>query len=117
MTQRVVIPEVQLRSWRATGYPYKLIAAAIAEWATGQERGTVLPDDAEFGRDFDRVAGPKPFLRAKHLLVAQGVLEMDDGPFYVALPDREWIPASASRTTGRTLPDAALACDGGSNDR
>lgn len=30
MTQHVVIPDVQLRSWRATGYPYKLIAAAIA---------------------------------------------------------------------------------------
>jgi hypothetical protein len=84
MIQRVQISEVQLRSWRATGYPYKLIAAEIAEWAAGKERGTALPDDAEFGRGLDRVVGPRPFLRAKHLLERHGVLEVDDGPFYVA---------------------------------
>jgi hypothetical protein len=86
MTQRVQIPDAQLRSWRATGYPYKLIAAAIVEWAADKERGTVLPDDAEFGRGLDRVVGPRPFLRAKHLLERHGVLEINEGPFYVALP-------------------------------
>jgi hypothetical protein len=40
MTQRVEISDVQLRSWRVTGHPYKLIAALIAEWAKDQERGT-----------------------------------------------------------------------------
>jgi hypothetical protein len=84
MTQRVEIPDAQLRSWRATGYPYKLIAAEMAEWATGKERGSVLPADDEFGRDLDRVVGPRPFLRAKHLLERHGVLASDDGPFYVA---------------------------------
>ena len=69
MTQRVQISAVQLRSWRATGYPYKVLAAEMAQWAAGKERGTVLPDDAEFGRDLDRVVSPRPFLRAKHLLV------------------------------------------------
>jgi hypothetical protein len=37
MIQRVVISDVQLRSWRVTGHPYKLIAALIAEWAKDQE--------------------------------------------------------------------------------
>jgi hypothetical protein len=79
MIQRVQISEVQLRSWRATGYPYKLIAAEIAEWAAGKERGTALPDDAGFGRGLDRVVGPRPFLRAKHLLERHGVLERHGG--------------------------------------
>jgi hypothetical protein len=84
MTQRVEISDFQLPSWRATRYPYKLIAAEIAEWAAGKERGTVLPNDAEFGRALDRVVGPRPFLRAKHLLERHGVLEVNDGPFTVA---------------------------------
>jgi hypothetical protein len=84
MTQRVEISSVQLRSWRATGYPYKLIAAAMAEWAAGQERETVLPDNDEFARALDRVVGPRPFLRAKHLLERHGVLWSSDGPYMVA---------------------------------
>jgi hypothetical protein len=84
MTGRAAISSVQLRSWRATGYPYKLIAAAMAEWAAGQERGTVLPDNDEFARALDRVVGPKPFLRAKHLLERHGVLWSSDGPYMVA---------------------------------
>jgi ADP-heptose:LPS heptosyltransferase len=76
----------QVASWRLTRQPYKVIAAAIAEWAAGKERGTVLPDDDEFGRGLDRVVGPRPFLRAKHLLEAHGVIASDGGPFHVALP-------------------------------
>jgi hypothetical protein len=84
MTQRAEITDVQLSSWRATGYPYKVIAAEIATWTADHERGTALPDDSEFGRDLDFVASPKTYQRAKRFLLVQGVLEISDGPYYVA---------------------------------
>jgi len=80
MTTTQKVTDTQIREWKATGYPYKLIAAAIAEWAADQERGTVLPDDQFWGVE----ASPSTFKRAKRLLVTQGVLESNDGPFYVA---------------------------------
>ena len=80
MTQRVVIPEVKLRSWRATGYPYKL----IAEWAADQERGTAVPDNDYFAERLPIVCGPGPYKRAKEFLAAQGVLWSNDGPHMVA---------------------------------
>ena len=70
----------QLREWRATNYPYKLIACAIADWAANQERGTVLPDDQSWGIE----ASPSTFKRAKKFLQTHGLLEVNDGPFYVA---------------------------------
>jgi hypothetical protein len=72
----------QVRAWRGTGYAYKLIAAAMAEWAADKERGTVLPDDDFFGI----AASPNTYKRARTFLVTQGVLEANDGPHYVALP-------------------------------
>ncbi|MCW2930960.1 MAG: hypothetical protein JWM19_1922 [Actinomycetia bacterium] len=84
----------QVSSWRATGYPYKLIAAAIAEWAAGKERGTVLPDD-----EFFRIeASASTYKRAKRFLATQGVLETSDGPFQVALQDSR--PAVSRRPGG-----------------
>ena len=71
----------QIAAWRYPGHPYKLIAAAIAEWAAGRERGTVLPDDEFFGIE----ASGSTYKRAKRFLVAQGVLNTNDGPFQVAL--------------------------------
>jgi hypothetical protein len=70
----------ELRHWRDTRHTYKLIAAAIAEWANGKERCTVLPDDHFFGIE----ASGSTYKRAKKFLVTQGVLEINDGPFYVA---------------------------------
>lgn len=46
---RAKVTDTQLREWEYTGHPYKLIAAAIAEWAAGRERGTALPDNEFFG--------------------------------------------------------------------
>ena len=33
------VTEDQIRAWKGSSHPCKLIAAAIAEWATGKERG------------------------------------------------------------------------------
>lgn len=46
----------QIAEWRDTNYPYKVIAAQIAEWATGQARGTVLPGNEFFAGDVAIVA-------------------------------------------------------------
>ena len=74
----------QVRSWRATGHAYKLIAAEIAEWAQGKERGTAVPDDSALGRDLDVAVSAGTCRRARRFLAAQGVLEARDGPYCVA---------------------------------
>jgi hypothetical protein len=76
--------DVQVTSWRGSGKTYQKIAAEIAEWARGQERGSVLPENEVFGRKADVEASPNTFNRAKQFLVTQGVLETNDGPFHVA---------------------------------
>jgi hypothetical protein len=76
--------EDQIRAWKGSGHPYKLIAAAVAEWAAGKERGTVLPDDGFFGIE----ASGRTYQRARVFLAAQGVLEASGGPHYVALSAR-----------------------------
>lgn len=81
MTATTKVSDTQLREWKATNYAYKLIAVAVAGWAASQERGTVLPDDGYFRIE----ASPSTYKRAKKLLQANGVLEVNDGPFYVAL--------------------------------
>ena len=52
--------------------------------ARAQERGSVLPDNEVFGRKADVEASPSTYKRAKQFLVTHGVLEANDGPFYVA---------------------------------
>jgi hypothetical protein len=94
--------EAQIRAWRDTGHLYKLIAAEMAEWAAGKERGTALPDNDQFGRDLDDTASPSTCQRAKRFLVRQGVLETNDGPHYVALP-KDSRPA-VSPAAGRKHP-------------
>ena len=66
--------DAQLRSWLGSGKRYQVIAATIAKWATGKERGTALPDNDEIGRHLDFVASPHTYHRAKRFLVTQGVL-------------------------------------------
>jgi hypothetical protein len=60
------------------------IAAVIAIWARGRERGTSLPSNAEFGRELDFVPSPSSYKRAKNLLARVGVLGTGSGPYYVA---------------------------------
>lgn len=76
--------DAQVTSWRGSGKAYQKIAAEIAEWARGQERGSVLPDNEVFGHQADVEASPSTYKRAKQFLVTHGVLETNDGPFYVA---------------------------------
>jgi hypothetical protein len=76
-----MVTSIEITSWRASGHPYKLIAAAIAEWAMGRERGTVLPDNEFFGIE----GSPSTYRRAKAFLVTQGVLCTNDGPYQVVL--------------------------------
>ena len=80
MTTSTRVTDTQLREWEYTNFPYKLIAAAITRWAASQERGTVLPDNEFFGIE----ASPTTYKRAKKYLETHGVLEVNDGPFYVA---------------------------------
>jgi hypothetical protein len=78
------ITDAQVSSWRASGKSYQVIAAEIAVWARGKERGTVLPDNEAFGRRLSIDASPSTYRRAKLYLVALGVLSTSDGPFQVA---------------------------------
>jgi hypothetical protein len=75
--------ETLIKEWRATGYPYKVIAAEIAEWAAGRERGTVPPDDLYFEMRHGIEASASTYRRAKRFLVTQGVL-VNDGYLTVA---------------------------------
>jgi len=76
--------DAQVSAWRASGKTYQVIAAEIALWARGKERGTVLPDNQVFGRKLNIDPSPSTYRRAKMLLVRQGVLSTSDGPFQVA---------------------------------
>ena len=76
--------DAQVMSWRGSGKAYHKIAAEIAEWARGQERGSVLPDNEVFGHKTDVEVSPSTYKRAERFLVTHGVLEINDGPFYVA---------------------------------
>jgi hypothetical protein len=78
------VTDAQVAAWRASGKTYQVIAAEIAVWARGKERGTVLPDDQVFGRQLDIDTSPSTYRRAKMLLAAEGVLSTSDGPFQVA---------------------------------
>lgn len=78
------VTDAQVSSWRASGKAYQVIAAEIAVWARGRERGTVLPDNEVFGRQLSIDASPSTYRRAKMHLVALGVLSTSDGPFQVA---------------------------------
>jgi len=110
MTATTNVSNTQLREWKATNHPYKLIAAAVAEWAASQERGTALPDDEYFRIE----ASPSTYKRAKKLLQTHGVLEVRDGPFYVALPT----PARSfpRRSDGRMVAALPLGCRSGQAD-
>jgi hypothetical protein len=73
-----------IAEWRNTGHPYKVVAAAMAEWALKQDFGTELPDNAFFAGDFEITVSRGAWQRAKVFLRAVGVLYMNDGPYRVA---------------------------------
>jgi hypothetical protein len=77
------VTDDQIAEWRHTRYPYKVIAAAIAEWALEQPRGAFLPDNDQFARNLDFVASASTWKRAKVFLRTLGVLD-GDGPYKVA---------------------------------
>jgi len=100
----------EIAAWRASGDPYKLIAAAMAEWAAMQRPGTPLPGDDSF-----RVVDPCPRTskRARTFLVTQGILEADDGRHVVAFIGTRPVgsPAAGRDTTqDRAVPPSPLAC-------
>jgi hypothetical protein len=100
----------EIAAWRASGDPYKLIAAAMAEWAAMQRPGTPLLGDDSF-RVVD--AHPSTFKRARTFLVTQGVLEAGDGPHVVAFISTRPVgsPAAGRDTTqDRAVPPSPLAC-------
>jgi hypothetical protein len=76
------VDERQIAQWRATGYPYKVVAAEMAEWALRQERGTALPDGDFFAGDLPIVASASTWKRARVFLRTVGILQ-GDGPFEV----------------------------------
>jgi hypothetical protein len=76
--------DAQVSEWQASNRMDHQIAAVIATWARGKERGTSLPSNAEFGRELDFVPSPSSYKRAKNLLVRLGVLGTGNGPYYVA---------------------------------
>ena len=47
--------DAQVSEWQASNRMDHQIAAVIAIWAPGKERGTSLPSNAEFGRELDLV--------------------------------------------------------------
>jgi hypothetical protein len=78
------VSDAQIAEWQATNYPYKVIAAAMAEWVRTQRRGTELPENDFFAGDLGIVTSATTWNRAKKFLVAVGVLYQNDGPYLVA---------------------------------
>ena len=78
------VTPAQIAEWRRPGYPYKLIAAAMVEWARTQERGTALPGNDFFAGDMDIVASEATWIRARIFLATVGVLTPLGGPYVVA---------------------------------
>jgi hypothetical protein len=78
------VNDAQIAEWRNTGHPYKVVAAAMAEWAKGQDRGTLLPDNEFFAGDLEIAVSRSTWQRAKVFLVAVGVLYTNDGPYLVS---------------------------------
>lgn len=84
MSAPAAVSDAQIAEWRATPYPYKRIAAAIAQWAKEQDRGTLLPGNDFFAGNLDFAASVGTWKNAKAFLAATGVLYRNDGPYKVA---------------------------------
>ena len=73
-----------IAEWRSSPHPYKVIAAAMAEWAVKHEAGVELPDDDNFAGNLPIVASDATWKRAKALLARNGVLALVDSRYVVA---------------------------------
>ena len=73
-----------IAEWRSSPHPYKMIAAAMAEWALKHEAGVELPDDDNFAVNLPIVASDATWRRAKLLLVTLGVLRLGGDVYLVA---------------------------------
>jgi hypothetical protein len=91
--------EARLRSWLGSEKPYQQLAAEIATWAAGKERGKVLPDNSEFGRDLDVAVGPSTYRASEAVPRDSGRAEHGRWP----LPGRV-TPASSSPPDGAEVP-------------
>lgn len=78
------VTPAQIAEWRRTRYPYKLVAAEMADWARFQERGTALPGNEFFAGDLGFVASKSTWVRARTFLATTGVLAPIGGPYTVA---------------------------------
>lgn len=78
------VSESQIAEWRGTGHKFKIIAAAMAEWALQQDRGAYLPDNEHFAGDLPFVASASVWKDAKRFLESIGVLHRNDGPYQVS---------------------------------
>lgn len=77
------VDAAQIANWRIQGYPYKVVAGAMAEWALKQDRGTVLPEASFFAGNLPIVASESSWTRARTFLATIGVLN-GNGPYTVA---------------------------------
>jgi hypothetical protein len=84
MSTPLEVNDAQIAEWRATGYPYKVIAARMAEWARDQDRRTVVPPNEFFAPGLGITATAKTWKRARDLLAAIGVFYVNDGPYQVS---------------------------------
>ena len=84
MTPRQQVSDAQLAEWKASGHKYKVIAAHITEWASKQDRGTVLPANESFAGNLPFTASAEPWKRARTFLAQHGVIYRNDGPYQVA---------------------------------
>jgi len=78
------VSDAQVSEWQASHRMDHQIAAVIAKWARGKERGTALPTRADFARELDFVPSATSYTRAKNLLVRSGVLARNNGRYQVA---------------------------------
>jgi hypothetical protein len=75
--------DTQIAEWGSSSRMDHQIAAVIATWARGKERGTVLPSNDELACELDFAASASSYRQAKRFLASQGVLSSNDGPYCV----------------------------------
>jgi hypothetical protein len=80
------ISATTIERWRSKGSKKEQVAAWLYIWATKQEEGTEVPDDATIVADMDTVTAAVSVRRAQTMLELEGVLARDgkDGPYRVA---------------------------------
>jgi hypothetical protein len=78
------VTSTRITEWRESGYPYKLVAAEIAEWALKHERGTPVPGNEHFAANLSVTPSAATWKRARTFLAQLGVIRLNSGPDKVA---------------------------------